>query len=359
MPQPQNPPISRRPAFDVTQTVIGRRVLAVRELSLAERPFSRLLRFACPDSPTRPPLLLVAPLSNTSSYVMRDAVAGLLPTCDVHLLEWRDARDAPVDRGPFGMDENIDDILCALRALPPGTHLLGLCQAVPTALAAAALLAQAQDAGRPASLTLISGPADPRVNPTRMDELIRLQPLAWLESFALTGVPAMWPGAGRRVYAADTQRPGVMAYLSRHVASGGELRRKTVADDGDDPAAHPFMAQYMALVDVPGEAFIDTMRLVFHEAALPKGRLRWRGVRVEPDALERTPLLTVEGEEDDISGPGQTAAAHDMIPGLPADLRARHVQSGVGHFGSFHGAAWRRDIVPLISSFINRHAPSA
>jgi len=171
----------------------------------------------------------------------------------------------------------------------------------------------------------------------------------------LSVVPPPWPGAGRRVYASETQRLGLLAYLNRHMREGRELWCKVLFDDGEDRVRHPFLNHFLALMDIPAEVFLDTMRLVFHEAALPQGRLCWRGVKVEPEALVRTPLLTIEGAEDDIAAVGQTAAAHDLARRLPASLRGRYVQPGVGHFGTFHGAAWRRDIVPLIVNFIAEH----
>ena len=353
------PPASRRPDFDISAALIGGEKLPVTETAILETPFARLLRFARPGADGSPPLVLVAPLSSNFAYLLRDAVLGMLPHADVHVLEWRDGRDVPAAFGGFGQDENIDGVIQALHALPPGAHLLGLCQSVVPCFAAAALMEQADDAARPASLILMGGPIDPRIRPTRVARLIRAQSLAALAAWATTPVPAAWAGAGRLVYSSEAQRPGLMAHLARHMATGGELRRKILHDDGADPLRHPFMKHYLALMDVPGEVFLDTMRLVFHAAALPQGNLRWRGVRVEGEALERTALLTVEGEEDDIAAVGQTAAAHDLAPRLPAGRRGRHVEPGVGHFGVFHGAVWRRHIVPVLNRFIADHAASA
>lgn len=354
-----HPPASRRPDFDISAVLIGGEKLPVTETAVLETPFARLLRFARPGADRLPPLALAAPLSSNFAYLLRDAVLGMLPHADVYVLEWRDGRDVPAEWGEFGLDENIDGVVQALQALPPGAHLLGLCQSVVPCFAAAALLEQANDAARPASLILMAGPVDPRIRPTRVAQLIRAQSLDVLAACATTPVPAAWAGSGRLVYSSEAQRPGLMAHLARHLATGGELRRKTLHDDGADPFRHPFMKHYLALMDLPAGVFLDTMRLVFHEAALPQGRLRWRGVRVEGGALERTALLTVEGEEDDIAAVGQTAAAHDLAPRLPAGRRGRHVEPGVGHFGVFHGAAWRNHIVPVISRFIADHAASA
>lgn len=353
------PPASRRPDFDISAVAVDGERRPVTESLVFETPFARLLHFARPGADGLQPLMLAAPLSSNFAYVLRDAVLGMLPYADVHVLEWRDGRDVPAEFGGFGLDENIDGVVQALKALPPGTHLLGLCQSVVPCFAAAALLEQANDDARPASLILMGGPVDPRIRPTRVAQLIRAQSLDMLSAYATTPVPAAWAGVGRLVYSAETQRPGLMAHLARHMASGAELQRKTLHDDGADPLRHPFMKHYLALMDLPAEVFLDTMRLVFFEAALPQGRLRWRGVRVEGDALERTALLTVEGEEDDIAAVGQTAAAHDLAPRLPSRRRGRHVEPGVGHFGVFHGAAWRNHIVPVVSRFITDHAAPA
>ena len=349
----ESPP-SRRPHFDITSVRVGDCSLPVTERIVADRPFSRLLRFERPGAAKLPSVALVAPLSTNFAYVLRDTVLGLLPHGDVHLIEWRDGRETPPAAGSFGFEENVDDLVQHLHALPPGTHLVGVCQSVVPTFAVGALLAQAKDDARPASLILIGGPIDPRIHPTRVAQAIRSQSMELLEG-ALSVVPLPWPGAGRRVYGSETQRLGLLAYFHRHMAMRRELWRKVMFDDGEDPLRHPFLNHFLALTDIPAEVFLDTMRLVFHEAALPQGRLRWRGVKVEPDALVRTPLLTIEGEEDDIAAVGQTAAAHDIARRLPASLRGRHVQPKVGHFGTFHGAAWRHDIVPLIARFIAEH----
>lgn len=350
---------SRRPDFDIASVHVGGRGLPVMERILAERPFSRLLRFERPEADKLPRVMLIAPLSTHFAYLLRDTVLGLLPHCDVHVIEWRDGRATPKTAGGFGFDENVEDVAYHLRAVPPGTHLLGLCQAVVPAFAAAALLAQTEAEVRPASLILIAGPIDSRINPTRVAQAIRSQSLEQLEQVALSVVPPPWPGAGRRVYGSDTQRAGLLAYLYRHLTERKELWRKVLFDDGEDPVRHPFLNHFLALMDIPADVFLDTMRLVFHEAALPQGRLCWHGMKVEPDALVRTPLLTIEGEDDDIAAVGQTAAAHDLARHLPASLRGRHVQPGVGHFGTFHGAVWRCEIVPLIVNFIAEHDASA
>lgn len=357
--RPTYPPASRRPDFDIAFADVDGVRSPVSETVVLETPFARLLRFARAGADRLPAVALVAPLSSNFAYVLRDAVLGLLPHGDVHVLEWRDGRDIPATFGGFGQDENIDGVIQALHALPPGAHLLGLCQSVVPCFAAAALMEQAGDAARPASLILMGGPIDPRIRPTRVAQMIRAQSLDALAACAASPVPPPWAGAGRRVYAAETQRPGLMLHLARHMATGRELQRKVLHDDGADPLRHPFIKHYLALMDVPGEVFIDTMRLVFHEAALPQGNLRWRGVRVEGEALERTALLTVEGEEDDIAAVGQTAAAHNLAPRLSYGRRGRHVEPGVGHFGVFHGAAWRSRIVPIVSRFIADHAAPA
>lgn len=348
---------SRRPPFGIHAVTVDGVTRDVRESVVAERPFSRLLRFVAVEdtSHRRPAIMLVAPLSGNFAYVMRDTVVGLLPDLDVHLLEWRDAREVPAAAGAFGLDENIADVIHHARNLPEGSHLLGLCQSVVPAFAAAALMCQGDDAGTPSSLTLISGPIDPRIHPSKVETMIRGHTPEWLDANVVSTVADDWPGAGRRVYAADTQRGGLAAYLARHMATGKELRRKMLDDDGADPVEHPFKEHFWSLMDLPAEVFVDTMRVVFHEAALPRGAMNWYGVRVEPAAIERMGLLTIEGREDDIAGVGQTWAAHDITPGLTADMRGRHLQAHAGHFSTFHGAAWRRTLAPMVSGFVAEH----
>jgi len=333
------------------KAVIGGR--PVREQSVIEKPFGRLVHFEMDDARQKPRVLLVAPLSGMAAPILYDMVLGMLPDHDVHCLIWRDAAEVPVVAGPFGLDDNIAYVVEMLRYLGGATHLIGLCQSALPALAAAAIVADEQ--ARPASLTLIGGKLDTRINPTRVDSLTPTLRLEWFEDYAITTVPAFRPGRGRRVYPGGAELMMLSTYLLRHCASGGELLAKILRDDGEDPVGHPFLKLFFSVVDVPAEFFLDTIARVFHDAALADGRLAWRGSRIATEAITGTALLTVEGEDDDISGLGQTRVAHDLCSGIPAARRDHFLCPRVGHLGLMYGTAWRRDVLPRIGQFIRRN----
>lgn len=283
---------------------------------------------------------------------MRDLLAALLPEHDLFLIDWLDARAVPAAAGSFGLEENIASIVEVLRSFAGDTHLLGLCQSAAPTLAAAAVLASAEDGAEPRSLTLISGLIDPRINPTRIARLAASRSPDWFERHAIVTVPAPYLGEGRRVYPGSAQQTALLAYFMRHLSTGGELLGKVLADDGADPARFPFVDLFFRVVDLSAEFFLDTVRLVFHEFALPRGSLMWRGERIDLSAIRRAALMTIEGEFDDVSAVGQTRVAHDLCVNIAADKRSHYLQRDVGHFGTFYGRAWRSEIMPRIRRFI-------
>lgn len=322
------------------------------ETVLVQAPFYRLLRLTRPNACDRSTLLVVAPLSGHRVPLLRDSVTGLLPDVDICVIEWADIRQVPPSEGRFGLDENIATILGVLRSLGPAVHVLALSQSVIPSLAAVALLAQENDRAQPTSLTLISGFIDRRLNPRQFDLLVTGASVPALEPAVTDRVPATFPGGGRRIYAASAQRGALMMYLARHFARRRELFWKTTFDDGDDPDHFPFIALYLDVMDLPAELYADVMAVFFHECSMARGHMTWRGEPVRPAAIARTALMTVEGEQDDVSPAGQTGIAHALCPGIPAQQRAHHVQPGVGHFGTFHGRPWRTEIAPRIRRFI-------
>jgi poly(3-hydroxybutyrate) depolymerase len=338
--------------FGLDKTTIGGRVVAVRECVVVRRPFSRLLHFIRDGGRIDPRVVVVAPLSGQRSTIMRDLLAALLPEHDLFLLDWVDARCVPAGAGRFGLEDNIACIIESLRLFGADTHLLGLCQSAAPALAAAAVLAGAGDGAEPRSLILISGLIDPRINPTRIGRLAASRSPDWFERHAIVTVPPPYLGTGRRVYPASAQRTALLAYFLRHLSTGGELLRKMLDDDGADPQRFPFIDLFFRVIDLSAEFFIDTIRLVFQEFALPCGALMWRGERVDLSGIGRAALMTVEGEFDDVSGLGQTRIAHDLCTNIAAGRRSHYLQRNVGHFGTFHGRAWRSDICPRIGRFI-------
>jgi polyhydroxyalkanoate depolymerase len=218
-------------------------------------------------------------------------------------------------------------------------------------LAAAALLADAGDPAQPASIILVAGPVDARIDPTPVDRLLAHRPVAWFERNVLSVIPGWCRGAGRRVYPGAVQLAGLLSYLARHAARGDELFRKLVADDGDDPVRWPFYALYTGVMDLTAELFLEQLTAVFQNFDLPRHRMTWRGQPVRPEAISRA-LTTIEGALDDVAAVGQTAAAHALCTSIPRGLRRRHVEPGVGHFGTFHGRVWRTRILPIVHSAI-------
>jgi poly(3-hydroxybutyrate) depolymerase len=333
----------------------GENVYPVWETVLLETPFCSLRRFGYGLPAEVPCVLVVVPLSGIRAPMFYDMLSDLLPDFDLHVLFWADPVNIPVEDGPFGLDDNIACVHEALRLLGPGTHLLGLCQSALPALAATALLAVDHDPACPASLALLGGKLDTRINPARVDVMMRSYSREVFARQVLTTVPSFEPGHGRLVYPARLQEMMMLAYVGRHMLSGGEVFRKMLHDDGDDIAAHPFIHLLLSAVAVPGEFFLDTLATVFQDCALAKGRMMWRGIAIDPGAITRTALLTIEAARDDIAGLGQTHAAHGLCGALAPDLRAHHVQEEIGHFGLFHGKVWRGEILPRLSAFITAH----
>lgn len=342
------------PRFDFDPIVVAGRLVGVREHVVIRKPLYRLVHFASEIARTDPRLVVIAPLSGHYAVLIRDLLAALLPDHDLFLLDWTNARDVPVSVGRFALEDNISDVVDILRSFSGGAHLLGLCQSAIPVLAAAAVLASGGSAAQPRSLVVISGAIDPRLNPTRIDRLAVQRPLEWYDRHVIRVVPEPYLGQGRRVYPASAQRAELSAYFLRHMAMGSELSQKFLLDDGQNAERFPFIESFFSVMDLTAEFFLDTLRLVFQEFALPQGCLMWCGARIDLPAISRTALMTVEGEFDDVSGRGQTHIAHDLCVNVPSDRRERYTQRGVGHFGTFHGHIWRTEIVPKIRRFIRR-----
>lgn len=346
----------RKPAFGLTRTRDGNRLVEVREEVVRAAPFGRLLRFAKDSPRPGPPLLAVAPLSGHFATRLRGTLAALLPDHDVHVTDWADARTVPVAAGAFGLDGQVAQIVAWLEALGPGAHLLAVSQPAVAALAAAALMAEDAHPARPRSLTLIAGPVDPRIAPTREGALARALPAGWFEAMEVATVPPGFPGAGRRVRPGAQQMAGsVMADLPSHLAAQLAQLRNLAARDTAAAAAHRRRYDELgAVMDVPAELYLDTIHRVFRAAELARGRMTWRGRPVRPAAIRDTALLVVEGEADASCPPGQAAAALGLCEALPPALRRRHLQPGAAHDALFEGPAWVRDICPVVRETIRR-----
>lgn len=305
----------------------------------------------------QPRLMIVAPLSGHYATLLRGTVEAFLPTHDVYITDWQDARMAPVWLGRFDLDDYIDHIRSMLTHLGAGAHVLGVCQPGPPVLAAVAMMAEDDDPARPASMTFMGSPIDTRLSPTVPNKLAEENPVSWFEENLIHSVPAPYPGMLRRVYPGFIQLASFMNMnWSRHVDAHWKFFNHLVEGDGDNAGKHrEFYDEYLSVLDLTEEFYLQTIVRVFQEHHLARGIYRYRDTRlVKPELIRDVALMTVEGEKDDISGIGQTQAAHDLCSGLPDDMKADYVQPGVGHYGVFNGNRFRTEIAPRVTEFTNR-----
>jgi polyhydroxyalkanoate depolymerase len=343
-----------RPAFGIDSVTVGNREVAVHEHAALTTPFGTLLHFKKDIDTPQPRVLVVAPLSGHFATLLRGTVRTMLPEHDVYITDWHNVRDVPLIHGRFGFDEYIGHLISFLEALGPGAHVLAVCQPCVAVLVAAAVMAQAGNAAQPRSMTLMAGPIDTRVNPTKVNELANSKPMEWFERNLIASVPLRYPGAFRRVYPGFVQLAAFMSMnVERHMKAHRELYDNLAKGELEKAqVTKAFYDEYFAVLDLTAEFYLETVRLVFQECALPLGKLQWQGEPVEPRAIKRTMLLTVEGERDDICAVGQTAAAHDLCTGLRPYLKRHHMQAGVGHYGVFSGNRWTNQIYPLVKNVI-------
>ena len=354
-----------KPNFDFKQITIDGTPVPVTERVVWERPFCRVVTFdrvfaRGPVEP-QPKLLIVAPMSGHYATLLRGTVEAMLPDHQVFITDWTDARMVPLGAGRFDLDTYIDYLLDIFRDLGPDLHVMAVCQPAVPVLAAIAVM-EAQDyAPVPCSMTLMGGPIDTRCSPTAVNCLAQERGTAWFERHCITTVPAGYPGAFRSVYPGFFQLSGFMAMnLDRHVNAHAEMFDHLVTGDGDSAEKHrEFYDEYLAVMDLTAEFYLQTVRTVFVDHALPKGTMIHRGARVDLGAIRRCAILAIEGENDDISGVGQTRAALDLTPNLPAGRKAYHLQAGVGHYGVFNGSRYRTVIAPRIAAFIREMHASA
>ncbi len=344
----------RRPSFGISEVDYGNQKVPVREEEVHATPFGTLLRFAKEGVPPQPKVLVVAPLSGHFATLLRDTVRVLLPEHDVHITDWANARDVGVWHGQFGFDEYVAHLIEFLGVLGPGAHVVAVCQPCVQALAAAAIMAEDDDPAQPASLTLMAGPIDCRVNPTKVNELATGKPISWFEQNLIARVPWRYPGATRRVYPGFVQLTAFMSMnAERHIKAQVDLYRHMANGEHEQAASiKTFYDEYFAVLDLTAEFYLETVQRVFQEFLLARGILDWRGRRVDPKAIRRTALFTVEGERDDICALGQTVAAHDLCSSLRPYRKKHYMQAGVGHYGVFAGKRWAGQIYPLVRNTI-------
>jgi poly(3-hydroxybutyrate) depolymerase len=346
------PPAARR-SFDITCVSVGSTIVPVRQHDGIALSHGVLANFSRPPSDGRR-VLVIAPLAGGFPILLRDMVVGLLRHLDqVAVTDWPDVRYVSSTRGRFGFDENVAHIASMIREFGPDLHVVGVCQGVVPALIATALLASEEPSAAPISLVLMGGPVDPFANPTRVVHLLNGHSAAWFEKHALVAVGDCFPGAGRLVYPRSLQLSTLNGYITRHMLTGGEPFWKLVWDDGEDPWRFPFWTLAYALMDLPGEFFIENIVTIFQNNSLRSGRLRLDGTRIDLRAMSRTALMTVEGEADDIAAPGQTSAAHALCRSVATDRRRHLLVPRSGHFSLFHGGTWRSRILPAILDFFD------
>jgi poly(3-hydroxybutyrate) depolymerase len=344
----------RRPEFGIRTVMIEGKEIAVSEEIVVSEPFCDLLHFRKDAAPEEPRILVVAPLSGHFATLLRGTVQTLLLNHDVFVTDWINARNVPLLHGRFGLDDFVDVVIRFTRLLGPRSHVMAVCQPSVPVLAAISLLAGSGDVCQPASMILMGGPIDPMANPTEVNRFAKAHSIDWFERTVITTVPARYPGAFRRVYPGFLQLAGFLSMnLDRHVSAHWEMFHSLVRGDGDSATAtRAFYKEYSSVMDLPADFYLQTIKRVFHDHDLPEGRLRVRGNRVEPAAIERTALMTVEGERDDICGPGQTVAAHRLCSRIPPARKFHHLQPKVGHFGVFHGRRWETETYPKVAAFI-------
>jgi poly(3-hydroxybutyrate) depolymerase len=343
-----------KPPFGLASTEIEERTVAVREVPVLTTPFCNLIRFERDAVRHDPKVLVVAPLSGHHASLLRDTVSRLLPEHDVYVTDWIDARLIPLAAGRFDLDDYIELAQRFIRALGPDVHVLAVCQPSVPVLAAVSLMAEAKDPATPRSMTLMAGPVDTRVRPTRVDQLATAHSLEWFELSAVHRVPPGDPGFLRRVYPGFLQ---LTAFVSlnptRHADAHRQLYRDLLAGDEESAdVCRRFYDDYLAVMDVPAEYYLQTIATVFQDHDLARGVMTCRGKPIRPGAIRDTALMTVEGENDEITSVGQTSAAHDLCSSIPAARRVAHCQAGAGHYGVFSGRRWREEIAPRFAQFI-------
>jgi poly(3-hydroxybutyrate) depolymerase len=353
----------QRPAFALDSiTVDGKPVKIVEEVA-ARTPFASLLHFRkdTPVSPAQPRVLVIAPMSGHFATLLRGTVKTMLSDHDVYITDWHNPRDIPLSHGRFGFDEFVQHVIDFTSAIGPNTHLLAVCQPTVAALAAVATMAADDHPAQPASMTLMAGPLDTRINPTKVNALAKSKPIEWFERNLISSVPVGFAGAHRRVYPGFVQLNAFMSMnLGRHLDSFETMHyERAKGDPAKAETIRVFYEEYFATMDLTADFYLETVETVFQRHALPLHELKVGGRLVEPSKIRRTALFTVEGEKDDICAVGQTLAAQDMCDKLRPYLKTHHVQTGVGHYGVFNGHRWERHIYPRVRAMIYDNEPRA
>jgi poly(3-hydroxybutyrate) depolymerase len=347
-----------KPPFNLHTTLVGGETVNVVEQVAHETPFCNLLHFKrSVEGRNDPKVLLLAPMSGHFATLLRGTVETMLHEHDVYITDWIDARNVPLAKGDFTLDDYIDLLVEFMEVLGPDTHVMAVCQPSVPMLCAVSLMAAEGNPNQPRSMLMMGGPIDTRVNPTKVNDVATHKPHSWFERTVIHSVPMNYPGHGRKVYPGFLQLHGFMSMnLERHVGEHVKLFQNMVKGDGDSAAQHrEFYDEYLSVMDLPADYYLETIRKVFQEHHLPRGVMVSRGRKVDPGAIRHTALMTIEGEKDDITGIGQTKAAHDLCCNLAPEKHRYHLQPKVGHYGVFNGRRWREEVYPNVREFIRQH----
>lgn len=350
-----------KPKWMLDHTEIDGQKVPVHVKTVMHKPFCNLLRFERKTTNNDPKVLIVAPMSGHHATLLRGTVEAMLPEHDVYITDWIDARLVPLSAGRFDLEDNISYIMDFIRELGPDVHVMAVCQPAVPVLCAVSLMAQMKDPAQPRSMVLMGGPIDTRCAQTKVTQLGKDKPLSWFERTVVTTVPMYYAGAGRKVYPGFVQLSSFMSMnMDRHVGEHLRLFTHLVKGDGSSAASHKkFYDEYLSIMDITAEFYLQTVERVFQEHALPEGTFRWKDMTVNPAAIEQTALLTIEGELDDISAPGQTIAAQHLCKNLKPDQKEQHLIKSVGHYGIFNGRRWKNEIQPIVKTFMRKHAGSS
>ena len=346
--------LHERPSFDLTEVMVAGRTQKVTEEVALDMPFGNLLHFRKESGKDQPRVLLAAPMAGHFPTLLRGTLQTLLQDHDVYITDWKSGRDVPLSEGRFGTDDYIDHLIAFFEHIGPGAHGMAVCQPCPAMLAATALMSEDKNPATPKSLVLMAGPVDTSINPTKVNHLANEKPLEWFERNLITTVPRRFPGAHRRVYPGFIQLSAfINMNLSRHVRAHMDLFSHILKGELDKADANKrFYDEYFAVADLPAEFYLETVQRVFQEHHLARGIYTWRNRKVDPRAIRKTSLLTVEGERDDICGLGQTMAAQDLCSSIKPFRKKHYVQAGVGHYGVFSGTRWQTQIYPTVRNMI-------
>ncbi|MDR2416958.1 MAG: polyhydroxyalkanoate depolymerase [Holosporales bacterium] len=347
-----------KPSFGLSYVEGKNGPIALHEKVVLEKPFCRLLRFEKENDKYEPNVLIIAPISGHFATLLRDTVRRMAPLHNVFITDWVSVSEVPLAEGAFGLDVYLDYLIDFLRVIGPNTHVMAVCQPAVQVMALAAILEEAKDPLCPTSIIPMGGPIDPRKNPTSVNRFAETYPLKQFEAM-LSIVPLGHPGAGRRVYPGFLQ---LTCFLSmnpnNHIGKHFQYLEDCVAGREDKKNVHKtFYDEYFSLLDMDDAYFLETIDHIFQRYTLPRGIMTYRGQKVDLRAIRKTALLTLEGEKDDISGPGQTYAAQELCSNLPERKKSHYIQPGVGHYGVFSGSRWRQFIAPKIEAFIREHDP--